>query len=305
MKNSILTLIFSSLLINICLGYSNPNEDENDFSLEGVLELFQDSENLEDFETKLNQEDNYISNLDLNEDDKIDYIKVIDIQSDNVHAIVLQIDVDENESQDIAVIEIEKSGEATAHIQIVGDEDIFGEDVIVEPFEVESSQGQDGGPSSEEAFVKIVINVWGWPCVRYVYHPTYRVYRSPWRWGYYPSYWRPWRPHPFNILVTKRPFYRLNCHTVTHRRFVGAHKVYKPRRTHSVTVKKRHSKTVVVNKNRRTKTVKTKTTTVKNKNGKTGVKRKTTATKTKKTRNGKVKSGKRTKTTKVKRKKKN
>jgi hypothetical protein len=46
---------------------------------------------------------------------------------------VLQAVVSENEKQDIAVIEIEKTGDTTAVLQIIGDEDIYGEQVIVEP----------------------------------------------------------------------------------------------------------------------------------------------------------------------------
>ena len=33
-----------------------------------------------------------------------------------------------------------------------------------------------------------------WSIVRYMYYPSYVVYVSPWRWGYYPGYWNPWAP---------------------------------------------------------------------------------------------------------------
>ncbi len=51
----------------------------------------------------------------------------------NFHVFVLQVSVSATENQDIAVIEIEKTGTETAIIQIIGDEDIYGEQVIVEP----------------------------------------------------------------------------------------------------------------------------------------------------------------------------
>ena len=73
--------------------------------LYGVLDLFKNTDNLEEFEKKLNSEDNEVNNLDLNNDDKIDYIRVVDYKEGNGHAIVLQVPINETESQDVAVIE--------------------------------------------------------------------------------------------------------------------------------------------------------------------------------------------------------
>ncbi|MBK7633050.1 MAG: hypothetical protein IPJ13_01330 [Saprospiraceae bacterium] len=47
------------------------------FSLEGALELFKKSSSPEDFEKQLNSKDNNVNNLDLNDDNDIDYVKVI------------------------------------------------------------------------------------------------------------------------------------------------------------------------------------------------------------------------------------
>ena len=88
---------------------------------------------METFEKLLNAENNNVNNLDLNGDGQIDYVKVIDRNSNGVHAFILQVPVSETENQDIAVIELEKTGEESAQLQIVGDEDIFGEEIIVEP----------------------------------------------------------------------------------------------------------------------------------------------------------------------------
>ena len=101
---------------------------------------------LEDFEKKLNNEDSDVNNLDLNEDGKVDYIRVIDNMEGDVHAIVLQVPVNEIESQDVAVIEIEKNGKEEALLQIVGNADLYGEDVYVEPYETEI-EGSKRGPS--------------------------------------------------------------------------------------------------------------------------------------------------------------
>jgi len=50
----------------------------DNFNLYAVMKLFQESETLEGFERSLNDENSRINNLDLNNDNYIDYIKVID-----------------------------------------------------------------------------------------------------------------------------------------------------------------------------------------------------------------------------------
>jgi hypothetical protein len=227
----------------------------DNFSLQGALAMFQKAASPEDFEKMLNSEDNHVNNLDLNGDGDIDYIRVVDNTEKNAHAFVLQALVSETESQDIAVIEVEKTGDTTAVLQIVGDEDIYGEQVIVEP-----GNGDDDGAfmdnNSDNAIAhgpnagyispnpRIVINVWFWPSVRFVYAPIYRPWISPWRWRHYPGWWRPWRPfawhvwHPFH-----RPYYA-HCAIVRTHRVAFAHRIYAPRRITSVTVRARHSAVV-------------------------------------------------------------
>ena len=89
----------------------------DNFSLEGALAMFKESDSPEDFEKKLNEANSNVNNLDLNEDGYIDYIKVIDRNDGESHAIILQIDINEKESQDIAVIEMEKTGTNKIAIQ--------------------------------------------------------------------------------------------------------------------------------------------------------------------------------------------
>ena len=126
-------------------------------------------------------------------------IPAIDKMDKDVHAFVLQVPVSEKESQDIAVIELEKTGDAEAMLQIIGDADIYGEQTIVEPSEEgdEEMENQNKGADTEylsSMKAAVVVNVWVWPSVRYVYRPGYVVWVSPWRWKVYPGWWRPWRP---------------------------------------------------------------------------------------------------------------
>lgn len=215
------------------------------FSLHGALDLFKSSSSLEDFEKKLNIEDNAVNNLDLNGDGDIDYIRVIDNKKDSAHAIVLQVPVNETESQDVAVIELEKNGNQSAIVQIIGDEELYGDNNIVEPFEekegVEDTKGKKG-PSAPSFMppIRVVVNVWMWPCVKFVYAPAYVVWVSPWKWHKYPMWWKPWRPHPWRWHHNHCMHYHAFYHPVKTHRVITAHKVYSPHRKTSVVVKNRH-----------------------------------------------------------------
>lgn len=246
MKNSILITITLFLAITLLLPLTVIGQEDSTglpgdhFSLMGALELFKQSKSLEAFEKSINQENSYINNLDLNQDGDIDYIRVEDHVDQDVHAIVLQAVVSKKESQDIAVIEIEKNGEKSALLQIIGDEDIYGENVIVEPFEEEGIKDGRKGPSSEMETVRIVVNVWLWPSVRFIYAPVYRPWISPWRWTYYPTWWSPWRPRPYRWHYSRRAHYHAGFHVVHTHRVVRAHRVYTPQRRASVAVRTTH-----------------------------------------------------------------
>ena len=273
-------------------GYPGDN-----FSLEAALDIFKDSKSLEDFEKQLNTEKNNVNNLDLNEDGEIDYIRVEDKMNGDVHAIVLQVPVSKNESQDIAVIEIEKTGKENAMLQIIGSADVYGEEKIVEPFKEEGSGGK-GGPDADYEVKRIIVNVYFWRPVRFIYAPNYVVWVSPWRWAYYPSYWRPWRPYPYHRYHSHVVVHRRHYHVVTTHRVTRAHKVYTPHRRSSTVVVKR-TNTVKVNRTRNKTTVTRSTTTTKqNKATAPNATRKRSSTAVQKqNRNGKV-SGSRS-TTKV------
>lgn len=240
----------------------------DNFSLQGALDLFKKAGSPEEFEKLLNIEDSKVNNLDLNEDGNTDYIKVVSKRESDVQIFVLQALVSETESQDIAVIELEKTGSDNAVIDIVGDEDIFGEETIVEPDEYQENAFYGGnnsmlakGPNAEYSPNGIVVNVWGWPCVRFVYAPAYVVWVSPFSWRAHPVWYRPWRPMPYAVYRPLRFRYRPHYAVVTTRRVVVAPRIYKPMRVTSVTVRTRHH--VAVNNYRVTR----KTTTVKGAHG--------------------------------------
>jgi hypothetical protein len=210
----------------------------DNFSLAGALDQFKAASSMEDFEQRINTEANGVNNLDINQDNEIDYIRVEDFMEGDVHAIVLQVAVNENEVQDIAVIELEKNGAASAMVQIVGDDEIYGEQVFVEPTgDVEVEKGGRGpNPAELRLQPAVVVNVWGWPSVRFVYAPAYRPWVSPWHWRHYPAAWHPWRPHPWRRHYIGCAPFRVHYRPVATHRVVVAHRVYTPHRRTSVVV---------------------------------------------------------------------
>ncbi len=211
----------------------------DNFSLQGALEMFKKASSLEEFEKLLNSEDNSVNDLDLNGDGETDYVRVEDRMDGGAHAIVLQVPVSDTESQDLAVIEIEKNGEASAQLQILGDEDVYGEQKIIEPVEVTDVRKK--GPSSPELITRGVwVNVWLWPSVRFIYAPVYVVWVSPWKWRHYPGWYRPWKPHPWRWHYSHCAHYHAYHHPVAVHRVVVAHKVYTPYRKSSPVVVQRH-----------------------------------------------------------------
>jgi len=251
MKKLKLTLVVCALAVaNANYSQESDNADStglggDNFSLQGALELFKKATSLEDFEKQLNASENDINNLDLNGDGDIDYVRVIDNKDGVAHAIVLQVPVNETESQDIAVIEVEKNGDESALVQILGDEELYGESTIIEP--LDEKEIKKKGPSSPEIIASgIIVNVWLWPCVKFIYAPRYVLWVSPYRWNYYPNYWKPWRPHPWRWHHNHCVHYHAHHHVVYTHRAVVAHKVYAPHRRTSVVVVNRH-KTAHVN----------------------------------------------------------
>jgi hypothetical protein len=237
--------------------YSSTEMPGDNLNLYGVLTLFQESETLEGFEQKLNAEDSKINNLDLDGNGQIDYIKVIDHVNGSAHTIILQDVINENESQDVAVIEVDRGKDNQILIQIIGDEQLYGKDYIVEPINGTPNPGYSGNPKVSSNGSTTVVNnnyynndrhayrhVNSWGIIRFIFAPSYVVYVSPWRWSYYPSYWHPWRQmHYMDYHSHWNNHHSHNYFHKTHTYNVPtAHGYYGPRRTSSVVVHQRIEK---------------------------------------------------------------
>src|ERR671913_240806 len=98
----------------------------DNLDLYAVLDLFQKSKTIEDFEKSLNLEKTGINNMDLDLDKKVDFIKVTTKKDGDAFSFILQVDVTKKETQDVAIILVSKDKDSKVSIQAVGDEDLYG-----------------------------------------------------------------------------------------------------------------------------------------------------------------------------------
>jgi hypothetical protein len=153
--------------------YAQNYQIDQDLDLNAVASLFGDSGDLYDFEKRLNDPYYQISNLDLNNDGYVDYLRVIETVDGNFHLIVIQAVIGNRRYQDIATIEVSKNYKQI-YVQIVGDTYIYGPNYIIEP---------------NYYYEPEIFKIFWQP--RY-----YNAYYSRYRWRHYPSYYRAWRPVP-------------------------------------------------------------------------------------------------------------
>ena len=220
----------------------------DNLNLYAVMKLFQESETLEGFEKNLNDENALINNLDLDGDGNIDYIKVEDNVDGNVHTIVLKDAITPHENQDVAVFTVQRFANNEVQIQLIGDEELYGKNYIIEP----NYEGDDSGATPNPGYTgnTVVVNrttyveVAAWPVIHYIYLPSYAVWHSPWYFGYYPPYWHTWRPFYWDYYYgyhhNYNHYYYGNYRHVNHYRYAQWNdNYYNSRRSHSQVVSRR------------------------------------------------------------------
>ncbi len=153
--------------------YAMNNEISDNLDLRAVADIFGESRNLQDFERRLNDPELQISNLDLNNDNEVDYLRVIETVENRTHVIIIQSVLDRDVYQDVATIDVEKDSYNRIYVQVVGNEFMYGPNYIYEPVYYSTPL--------------IYASFWSY---------NYRPYVSSWYWNYYPSYYYAWRPYP-------------------------------------------------------------------------------------------------------------
>ncbi len=209
--------IFSATAQDKTTVRANSSDISDNLDLRAVATIFGDSRDLEDFERRLNDPELQISNLDLNNDNYVDYLRVVESIEGNAHIIVIQTVLDKDLYQDVATVEVEKDRNNNVTVQVVGDVYMYGANYIYEPVYVS----------------RPIIYTTFWVTN---YHPYY----STWYWGYYPAYYTVWRPYPIfryrNNIVLHINFGH-TYHYVTHRRCAYAYNTYYGRRANGYEVR--------------------------------------------------------------------
>ena len=239
---SCLLLVMTLTAVQAQYGVSQTGYEGDYFNLHGALDLFKRSHSLRDFERRLNTEDNWVNNLDLDYDRQIDYIRVEHRRRGNFHVIVMQAILDRNEIQDVAAIEIEIVGPGDAVLQMVGDEYLYGEEVIVEPVE-----GYSDSRRRRNSDYGDYVNVYYWKPVQYILDRQYRLYASPYRWQYYPTWWSPWRQCTWDVFRPRIVIYFRNYSVVRRHRVVRVHNFYRPYRSYCPAVAQRANRVRIRN----------------------------------------------------------
>ena len=174
-------LVVFSLITTLCMAQekitveAKSTDISNNLDLKAVSTVFGESKNLEEFEKKLNDYDSQISNLDLNNDGQVDYLRVIEKNENGVHVVTIQAVLDKDVYQDVASIIVEKDQNNNPTVQVIGDPYLYGNNYIIEPAYVYT-------PSIFSFF-------WG---------VNYFAWNSPYYWGYYPTYYHHYRPYEVN-----------------------------------------------------------------------------------------------------------
>lgn len=218
MKAKVLFLVFLAIGFSSCSAqsqttvYAKNSDISDNLDLRAVASIFGESANLQDFERRLNDPKYQISNLDLNGDDQVDYLRVIESVESRTHVVIIQAVLDRDVYQDIATIDVERDNYNQVNVQVVGNSYLYGANYIYEPV----------------YSVAPVIYTSFWIT-------NYRPYISTWTWGYYPTYYYAWRPYPIyryrnniNVCINVNNHYNY----VNTRRSYRAPALYESRRTY-------------------------------------------------------------------------
>ena len=155
------------------------NDISYSLDLKAVASIFGDSRTLEDFERRLNDYDAQISNLDLNSDGEIDYLRVIETSENNLHLIVIQAILDERYFRDVATIVVERDRNRRTYVQVIGDPYMYGYNYIIEP-----------------VYLRLHVS-FSWFWTRDINVGIHLYY-----WGYYPRHYHHRRPIEINLYLT-------------------------------------------------------------------------------------------------------
>lgn len=142
--------------------------------LQAVGAAFAQSSTIQEFESLINNSSYIISNLDLNRDGYVDYLRVVETMEGYTHVFVIQAVLGSNLYQDIATIVAEAPANRTVYVQIIGAPYIYGPNYYLTPVFVTRP-----------------------PIFDHFYRHGYSPWRSPWYWDHFPPFYR--HPAPLHL----------------------------------------------------------------------------------------------------------
>lgn len=144
--------------------------------LQAIGAAFAQSSTVQDFENLINNSSYMLSNLDLNQDGYVDYLRVIETVQGGAHVFVIQAVLAPDVYQDVATLVAEVSHVASSCcVQIIGAPYIYGPAYIIQPVYVAT------------------------PVIyAHLLRPYYAPWHSPWYWGHYPPCYR----HPIHVYAS-------------------------------------------------------------------------------------------------------
>lgn len=194
-------LLSSNLIAQESVTVTANSEDiANNLDLNLVASLFGQASNVEEFEVILNNPDSAFSNLDLNGDGQVDYLRVVESFDENRRLVIIQAVLAQDIFQDVASIYLEKDASTNeVSAQVIGDKFIYGDNYIITPVYL----------------YRPVIYSWLWSSI-------YMPYCSPWYWGHYPLYWRHWH------CITYHDYWRRCYYWHHHHHYCSFHHHHHP-----------------------------------------------------------------------------
>ncbi|MGN1232256.1 MAG: hypothetical protein ACI4UJ_02255 [Candidatus Cryptobacteroides sp.] len=142
--------------------------------LQAVAAAFAQSSSIREFESLLNNSSYIISNLDLNRDGYVDYLRVVSAMQGYNHVFVIQAALGPNVFQDVATVVAEVPAYGNYTVEVIGSSYIYGPNYIIRPV----------------YYTRPII-------FDHICRYDYRPWKSPWYWNHYPTYYR----HPAPVHV--------------------------------------------------------------------------------------------------------
>jgi hypothetical protein len=168
----VLLALLMALLPLLAQAKSPYYEQGNDLDLDAVASIFGDSKNLLEFEGRINDDRYNISNLDLDRDGYIDYLRVIESLYRDSHIIKIQAVLGYNTYRKVAEIEVYRDRYGDPMVTVIGARHIYGPGYIFDAYYAKTP--------------RIFRSFWG--------KRHYRPYVSGYQWNRWPRWYKHRRP---------------------------------------------------------------------------------------------------------------